>query len=209
VQSDIESALWSACVADVRCAGRASALGRGRAPRSTAAVRLWRAVAVACVFKAHLGYMLQNCSAVQQTFLADAARAVHLGFRPRSEIPMGAVVGRPLLLHLGAVAPPQRALAARLEAAKLAGVAQLGAACDMAIIPHANARNALHFVGLLVRPAACARPLVDAPPQWHSAGLQERPSACARPPWRRGRTPVAPCGPASARLCCSRPAQPP
>jgi hypothetical protein len=85
-------------------------------------------------------------------------------------------VGRPLLLHLGAVAPPQRALAARLEAAKLAGVARLGAACDMAIIPHANARNALHFVGLLVRP-----------------------SACARPPLMR-----IPCRPAGARLCPSR-----
>ena len=67
---------------------------------------------------------------------------------------MGAVAGRPLLLHLGAVTPAQRALAARLEAAKLAGVARLGAACDMALIPHANARNALHFVGLLVRDRA-------------------------------------------------------
>lgn len=69
---------------------------------------------------------------------------------------MGAVAGGPLLLHLGAGGAGQAALAARLEAEKLAGVARLGPGCDMALIPHTNARNALHFVGLLVRGPAGA-----------------------------------------------------
>lgn len=110
------------------------------------------------------------------------------GFRPRSEIAMGAVAGRPLLLHLGAVTPSQRAWAARLEAAKLAAVARLGPACDMALIPHANARHALHFVGLLVRTRAIlGQAAVPCMGPRARSGIVLNAAPCA-----------APCGPAGA-----------
>ncbi|KAK9842008.1 hypothetical protein WJX81_003992 [Elliptochloris bilobata] len=137
------------------------ALPAGAPPRLPASTSLvsWQA----CVHSAEVagGELFRIVGALPQRLAAALPAAILVaGFRPRSEIAMGAVAGRPLLLHLGAVTPAQRALAARLEAAKLAAVARMGPACDMALIPHANARNALHFVGLLMeRDGATLGPL--------------------------------------------------
>ncbi|KAK9812945.1 hypothetical protein WJX72_006130 [[Myrmecia] bisecta] len=69
------------------------------------------------------------------------------GFRPRADIPMSTATDKPLMLHLGPMTEAQHNALTALEALKMAALVLLPD-YDLALIPHSNARNLLHVVGL-------------------------------------------------------------